>query len=83
VFVYGCFWHGCPQHRTWPKANAAWWKAKLEANRARDRDTDRRMSEAGWRVVRVWEHEDARDAARRVCTTLSNRRPPERRPDDN
>ncbi|MBP7571520.1 MAG: very short patch repair endonuclease, partial [Acidobacteria bacterium] len=31
VFVDGCFWHGCPQHVTWPKANADWWRAKIEA----------------------------------------------------
>jgi len=22
VFVDGCFWHGCPQHATWPASNA-------------------------------------------------------------
>src|SRR4051812_14228328 len=32
VFIDGCFWHLCPQHRSWPKSNAAWWKAKLLAN---------------------------------------------------
>src|SRR5690242_577987 len=38
VFMDGCFWHGCPQHGSWPKNNAAWWRAKIEANIARDRD---------------------------------------------
>src|SRR5687768_9395055 len=33
VFVDGCFWHSCPLHATLPKANAAWWTAKLAANR--------------------------------------------------
>src|SRR5688572_4081751 len=36
VFVDGCFWHGCPQHATWPKQNAEFWRAKIEANMARD-----------------------------------------------
>src|SRR5687768_248615 len=36
VFVHGCFWHGCPLHATWPKANADWWRAKILANRERD-----------------------------------------------
>jgi DNA mismatch endonuclease, patch repair protein len=66
VFVDGCFWHGCPEHASWPKANAEWWKEKIEANRARDRDTDFRLSEAGWTVVRLWEHEDTVAAADRV-----------------
>jgi DNA mismatch endonuclease (patch repair protein) len=66
VFVDGCFWHACPIHATWPKANADWWRAKLKANVERDRDTDRRLGDAGWSVVRVWEHESAADAADRV-----------------
>ena len=24
VLIDGCFWHGCPQHATHPKANADW-----------------------------------------------------------
>lgn len=63
VFVDGCFWHGCPDHGTQPRANASWWQTKLAANAARDRDTDRVLADAGWTVVRVWEHEDPRTAA--------------------
>lgn len=66
VFVDGCFWHGCPVHGTSPKNNAAWWRAKIDANVARDRDTDRRLREAGWAVVRVWEHEDLVAAVGRI-----------------
>jgi DNA mismatch endonuclease (patch repair protein) len=67
VFVDGCFWHGCPVHMTWPKSNSDWWRAKIEANRRRDADTDARLAAAGWEVVRVWEHELADDAARRIA----------------
>lgn len=66
VFVDGCFWHGCPVHGTSPKNNAAWWRAKIDTNIARDRDTDRRLREAGWSVIRIWEHEDIEAAADRV-----------------
>src|SRR6478672_8045793 len=48
VFVDGCFWHGCPVHGTWPKANAVWWHDKIVGNRRRDRDTNRRLATAGW-----------------------------------
>ena len=58
VFVDGCFWHRCPRHATSPRHNGAWWRAKLDANVARDRATDRRLADADWRVVRIWEHED-------------------------
>jgi DNA mismatch endonuclease (patch repair protein) len=70
VFVDGCFWHSCPDHATSPKSNGAWWAAKLAGNVERDRDTDRRLAEAGWTVVRVWEHEDPARAAERVAAAV-------------
>ena len=63
VFVDGCFWHRCPEHGELPKANRAWWKVKLARTWERDRFNDRRLAEAGWTVVRVWEHDDPSDAA--------------------
>lgn len=75
VFVDGCFWHGCPEHATSPTNNAEFWRDKIETNRLRDRDTDRRLAEAGWTVVRVWEHEDVHDAAERVARHLFRLRP--------
>jgi DNA mismatch endonuclease (patch repair protein) len=70
VFLDGCFWHGCPSHGTWPKNNADWWREKIETNIARDRDTDRRLEELGWTVVRVWEHEPIEAAADRLGHVL-------------
>lgn len=67
VFVDGCFWHRCPLHGTLPKHNRDWWEKKLSDNVARDRDTDRRLQESGWTVVRVWEHEDPVEAARMIA----------------
>lgn len=57
VFIDGCFWHACPEHGTVAKANAAYWASKLTTNKQRDRDTDRRLGEEGWTVLRFWEHE--------------------------
>jgi DNA mismatch endonuclease (patch repair protein) len=73
VFVDGCFWHACPEHGTWPKANAAWWRAKIMTNVARDRDTDARLRDAGWVVLRFWAHEDMNLAARRVAKVVLKR----------
>jgi DNA mismatch endonuclease (patch repair protein) len=73
VFVDGCFWHGCPKHGTWPKTNAAWWRSKIEGNRERDRDTGRRLRQAGWTVLRFWAHDDAALAARRVEQALRHK----------
>jgi DNA mismatch endonuclease (patch repair protein) len=74
VFLDGCFWHGCPQHHTVAKTNAAFWADKVASNRRRDADTDARLAAAGWTVVRVWEHEPAEDAAARVAATVNDLR---------
>ena len=70
VFVDGCFWHRCPEHASWPKSNAQFWREKIEANRARDADTDSLLKADGWQVVRIWEHEDAGDAANRILKLI-------------
>jgi DNA mismatch endonuclease (patch repair protein) len=75
VFVDGCFWHGCPEHVTWPSQNAKWWREKISRNRARDQDTERVLLEHGWRVCRVWEHENPEEAAVRVLFALKRRSP--------
>lgn len=80
VFVDGCFWHGCPEHGTAPKANAAWWRDKIAANVARDRETVVRLEEAGWLVVRVWEHEAVNHSAPRVASAVEARRRERARP---
>jgi DNA mismatch endonuclease (patch repair protein) len=74
VFVDGCFWHGCPEHGTWPKRNGEFWRAKIEANRVRDANTDLVLAEAGWLAVRVWEHEPPDAAAARVHDVVLGRR---------
>lgn len=74
VFVDGCFWHGCPQHATWPKQNAEFWRAKILANQQRDRDTDERLRADGWKVIRVWAHEPPERVAAKVATVVEKRR---------
>lgn len=74
VFVDGCFWHSCPVHATVPVRNHEWWKEKLATNVARDRDTDSRLTAAGWMSIRVWEHEDMAAAAQRIAEAVRARR---------
>ncbi len=57
VFIDGCFWHGCPVHYVRPRSREAFWAAKLRTNVDRDRAQTLKLEDAGWRVVRVWEHE--------------------------
>ena len=55
VFVDGCFWHGCARCRDFPKSNAKFWRAKIEANIRRDKRVARNLRNAGWTVIRVKE----------------------------
>jgi DNA mismatch endonuclease (patch repair protein) len=73
VFVNGCFWHGCKDHGTWPKKNSDWWREKIERNRRRDWETDRLLQSAGWKAVRVWEHDDLRVAAETIARIVRKR----------
>jgi DNA mismatch endonuclease (patch repair protein) len=76
LFVDGCFWHGCPEHATWPKANAAWWEAKILKNRERDRETTRHLEAEGWTVIRIWEHEPAENATARLLDVVRSMQAP-------
>lgn len=71
VFVDGCFWHGCPQHATWPKQNADFWRQKIEANRLRDADTNLRLLDSGWTALRFWEHESPIQAAETIAQAVA------------
>ncbi len=74
IFVDGCFWHGCPEHGTWPAANGDWWRAKILKNQARDRETTEHLTEAGWCVRRVWEHEQPAETADELVEIVRHRR---------
>ena len=56
VFVDGDFWHGW-RLPAWEHKLSPFWRDKLGANRARDQRNFRRLRAAGWRVVRIWQHE--------------------------
>ncbi|MDN4476932.1 very short patch repair endonuclease [Demequina sp. SYSU T00192] len=74
VFVDGCFWHSCPVHGTSPQANSEYWLPKLERNRERDIETTGTLEDAGWLVLRFWEHEDPAEVAATIITTVRERR---------
>ncbi|HUT59268.1 MAG TPA: DNA mismatch endonuclease Vsr [Phycisphaerae bacterium] len=65
VFVDGCFWHGhdCGKNIS-PKTNVRAWGEKIRRNRERDRRVNRSLREQGWRIVRIWECQLAKSAAR-------------------
>lgn len=59
IFVHGCFWHGhsCPRGRRVPKTNIAYWRQKIEGNKARDKAHGKELSKLGWRSLIIWECE--------------------------
>ena len=70
LFLDGCFWHRCPKHGTQPKANRTFWKNKFFRNAARDVLVTRTLRRAGWRVLRVWEHELAKKNELRLARRI-------------
>lgn len=59
VFVNGCFWHGhknCKYFRM-PKSNVKFWEKKINRNRERDKEEQKKLAEMGWHVIVVWECE--------------------------
>lgn len=74
VFIDGCYWHGCPEHYVPPKTNSGYWSEKVVRNMTRDRDTDEQLRDAGWVVLRFWEHEDSDSCARQITAMVRERR---------
>jgi DNA mismatch endonuclease, patch repair protein len=76
LFVDGCFWHGCPKHGRQPGTNTAYWARKLSRNKARDRSVSRTLCQAGWLVIRLWEHQlsDPVAVAAKISRALAKKR---------
>jgi DNA mismatch endonuclease (patch repair protein) len=73
VFVDGCFWHGCPLHGSTPRSNTEYWMPKLQRNRDRDCEAVQALAAAGWRSVRVWEHDPPERAVELVVQAMGLR----------
>ncbi|MEV0971235.1 very short patch repair endonuclease [Microtetraspora glauca] len=73
VFVDGCFWHVCPEHGRQPTINEWYWTPKLRRNMERDQAVNAALEGAGWRVVRLWEHELLPAAVEAVVAALVSR----------
>jgi DNA mismatch endonuclease (patch repair protein) len=70
IFVDGCFWHRCPDHGQLPKSNRDYWEPKLSRNVERDREVDRALASAGWKVFRFFEHVAPEIAAAQIASAV-------------
>lgn len=57
VFLDSDFWHGWQYSRWKHLLKNDFWREKIENNRKRDIKTSRFLRKAGWKVIRLWEHE--------------------------
>jgi DNA mismatch endonuclease (patch repair protein) len=72
IFIDGCFWHGCPEHGRKPGGvNEAYWGAKIARNRERDAEHVARLTAAGWRVMRFWEHDEPAAVAVAIMNSVA------------
>jgi len=62
VFVDGDFWHGYNWKKLGKIPPKDFWQKKIKRNMGRDKKTTRELENAGWIVLRFWEHEVLEDA---------------------
>jgi DNA mismatch endonuclease (patch repair protein) len=74
VFIDGCFWHGCPEHYRSAQKNARFWSKKVRENAARDERVTSTLKDAGWEVIRAWEHENPQAVADHIVRVVRARR---------
>lgn len=73
IFVNGCFWHGhegC-KYFHYPKSNVDYWTKKINRNRERDKEEQKKLAEMGWHVIVVWECELKPDKREKTLTSLA------------
>lgn len=73
IFVNGCFWHGhegCIYFH-YPKSNVDYWTKKINRNRERDKEEQKKLAEMGWHVIVVWECELKPDKREKTLTSLA------------
>lgn len=71
VFIDGDFWHGYNYAKTKNRLPKVYWRAKIEANMARDIKNRRKLRRMGWKVLRVWEHETLKNPDRTIIKIIS------------
>jgi DNA mismatch endonuclease (patch repair protein) len=78
IFVHGCFWHLHPSERCkdsrMPKSRVAYWKKKLNGNRARDKQHLSALKKQGWNSLVIWEcwTKSPRKLSKKLASFLSD-----------
>lgn len=72
IFIDGCFWHGCPIcDRKLPQTNQEYWARKIKRNVELAQIYNHKLTDNGWIVIRIWEHEvNDREAMQKIRATV-------------
>ena len=73
IFVDGDFWHGW-RFPVWRLKLSEKWERKIEATRLRDARNFRALRRAGWKVIRLWEHQIKKSPADCLARILAVQR---------
>lgn len=73
VFIDGCYWHGCPDHYRPATRNTEFWEGKIQGNRERDARVGSLLRDAGWTILRFWEHESPDEVAEEIAAEVRSR----------
>lgn len=57
IFLDSCFWHCCPYHSNIPSTNKSYWIPKLQRNKERAKEVNKKLRMNDWIVLRFWEHQ--------------------------
>ncbi len=63
IFVDGDFWHGY-RFQDWRLKLSEAWDKKIAKNIRRDTQNRRLLRDAGWQVLRIWEHQVKKSPSR-------------------
>lgn len=76
IFIDGDFWHGWRYQQRKRQTPKIYWRGKIEGNIARDKVNRKKLRRAGWKVLRVWEHQlkkNRGEALGRIAAFLKKR----------
>lgn len=62
IFFDSRFWHGYDYEKSIKgHLTSESWRAKIERNIERDAEVNQMLTESGWKVLRLWEHEISKE----------------------
>lgn len=63
VLIDGDFWHG-KNYTARKEKLSKFWRNKIEENMERDRRQEKKLEDAGWKILRIWESNIKRKSTR-------------------